>query len=422
MKSINRRQMPHVSVAAGVLLLSAQFANAQTVIDVGYAPAQNKATFEDVAQAFSKEHPGITVRLRAAPSYPELTQQILREALVGGAPDVSHQAYSQIRVLVDRNLAVPLDSFIGAEKDWESRGYASSISSMGQVKGRLYGMPFWTSLPAVFYNADLVRRAGGDPGNFPSSWPEILALGKKIGALGKEHSGFYYIYKNTDWPLQALVYSEGGTLLTQDESDVAFNNEPGIRAFRQLAEFAKSGMADMTREQARQAFAAGALGILVDASSLLPNFEKQAGGRFVVGVAVHPVPAADGRLPAGGNAMVILTKDPQKQKAAWEYIKFASGPVGQTLMVKNTGALPVSLAATKQQDLLGQFYSERPNQRALLAALPKMTGWYAFPGANANKIVSLIEDGAERVATSRASPERVSTDLAREVKSLLSGN
>lgn len=404
-----------VLLLASVICVSAQ----QTTIEVGVAPAQNKWIFEEVAKAFMQANPSVEIRLRTAPSYPELTQQILRETLVGGGPDVSHQAYSQIRVLVERDLAQPLDDFIKNERDWAARGYAPSVSAMGEVRGRLYGMPFWTSLPAVFYNADLVRRAGANPDSFPQTWEEITDLGARIQALGERTAGFYYIYKNTDWPFQALVFSEGGRLLSADETSVAFQEPAGRKALERLSQFRVAGMADMTREQARQAFAAGTLGILVDASSLLPNLEKQADGRFKVGVAVHPLPSPEGRLPVGGNAMVILTRDPAKQKAAWEYIKFASGPIGQTLMVKSTGALPISLAAVAQDELLGQFYRDRPNQKALLAALPKMTGWFAFPGANANKIVSVIEDHVERVATRKLSPEEGGEAMKREVEALL---
>lgn len=391
----------------------------RTVIEVGVAPAQNKWIFEEVAKAFMQRNPSIDVRLRTAASYLELTQQILREALVGGGPNVSHQAYSQIRILVERGLAFALDDFIKAESDWAARGDAASVTAMGAVQGRLYGMPFWTSLPVVFFNADLVQKAGGDPANFPQTWDEIIKLGARIQALGERVSGFYYIYKNTDWSFQALVFSEGGRLLSDDEKTVAFDEPAGARAVARLDAFARAGMPEMTREQARQAFAAGALGILVDASSLLPNIEKQADGSFKVGVAVHPIPSPDGRLPVGGNAMMILTKNSDRQKAAWEYVKFASGPVGQTLMVKNTGSLPISLAAVTQDDLLGQFYRDRPNQRALLAALPKMTGWFAFPGPNANKIVSVIEDYVERVATRKLAASEGVQAMKRDVDALL---
>ena len=40
---------------------------------------------------------------------------------------------------------------------------------------------------------------------------------------------------------------------------------------------------------------------------------------------------------------MLFTKDPAKQKAAWEYIKFATGPVGATMMVQATGYFPSAL-------------------------------------------------------------------------------
>ncbi|TBX97261.1 hypothetical protein E0J21_35645 [Rhizobium laguerreae] len=46
--------------------------------------------------------------------------------------------------------------------------------------------------------------------------------------------------------------------------------------------------------------------------------------------------------------MVINTAiGAEKQQAAWEYIKFATGPEAQTVMVKNSGDLPVSETAVE---------------------------------------------------------------------------
>lgn len=39
------------------------------------------------------------------------------------------------------------------------------------------------------------------------------------------------------------------------------------------------------------------------------------------------------RLPLGRNVVMPFATDPAKQKAAWEYIKVATGPIGATMMV-----------------------------------------------------------------------------------------
>lgn len=47
-----------------------------------------------------------------------------------------------------------------------------------------------------------------------------------------------------------------------------------------------------------------------------------------------------GTLPTGGNAVVMLTRDPARQAATWQFIQFTAGPGGQTIMVKGTSYVP----------------------------------------------------------------------------------
>ena len=84
---------------------------------------------------------------------------------------------------------------------------------------------------------------------------------------------------------------------------------------------------------------------------------------------------------------MILTKDPAKQKAAWEYVKYVTGPVGQTLMAQLTGYAPGNQKALDDPKLLGGYYEQRPNYATGIKQLPVMTGWYNWAGPNSVKIV-----------------------------------
>ena len=209
-------------------------------------------------------------------------------------------------------------------------------------------------------------------------------------------------------------------MMSPDENSVAFAGTEGLNAFRLLEQFGRAGMVAMSRDQARQSFGAGDLGILGgNASSHLASIEKSAGGRFGVGVTVHPLPSANGSLPSGGGAFLILAKDEARRNAAWEFIKFASGPVGQTIMVKKTAALPISMAAISQKDALGDYYAQRPVERRLLDALPLLTAWYSFPGPNANRIVSEIEEHIEQAVALKAPPAELLDSMKIKVEALL---
>src|SRR5579862_14524 len=89
-------------------------------------------------------------------------------------------------------------------------------------------------------------------------------------------------------------------------------------------------------------------------------------------------------------ALVIFTKDAEKQKAACEFIKFAIDPIGQTTMVKMSGYLSSNRIATEDQNLLGTFYKENPDYVTVVHQVPLMPGFYSFLGDNALKITDVI--------------------------------
>ena len=128
--------------------------------------------------------------------------------------------------------------------------------------GKQVGLTFSASNPICYYNANLVRAAGGDPDNFPKDWDGVLALAAKIAALGDGVSSMHYRWAGDDWMFSALLYGNGGQMLSEDEKTVAFG-EPGLKALKLLDRMVKEGkMPPLTVEAALQAFYAGKLGHL----------------------------------------------------------------------------------------------------------------------------------------------------------------
>src|SRR5262249_37026975 len=274
-------------------------------------------------------------------------------------PDVSYQGLNRQRIFVDRDLAVDLGSLIAREKDWERAGYDGSLMTLGQIKGRQYGMGFSLSTPIIYYNADLVRKAGGDPDRFPTTWEGIFELARKIDRPQDKVSGFQFDWDITgNWMWQALVFSNGGTMLTADEKKVAFDGPAGKVGIETLGRMVTEGtMRDVAQSVSLQDFTSGTMGIWGHSTSRLGGVNKQVGDKFRLITGPFPT-QPNGRLPLGGNVAMMFTKDPAKQKAAWEYIKFATGPTGATMMVQATGYFPSALAAADDPKLLKPYYEK----------------------------------------------------------------
>lgn len=413
-----------MAMVASVAALIAGPAVAQTEITVQYAiPDIFKEVQEEIAKQFMAANPTIKVKFtQPTKEYEDATQQVLRNAVTNQLPDVTFQGLNRQRILVDRGIAQPLDGLIAAEKDWATKGYDGALLTLGQVKGKQYGMGFSLSTPIIYFNADLVKKAGGDPDNFPTTWDGIFALARKIDDPANKISGFHFDWDITgNWMWQALVFSNGGTMLTPDEKKVAFDAEPGQKAISTLNQMRTEGkMRDVSQATSLQDFVAGRLGIWAHSTSRLGGVTKQTQGVFVLRTARFPLGAGEkSRLPAGGNVAMILAKDPAKQKAAWEYVKFATGPVGATIMVKGTGYFPANALPAKDPKMLGDFYAQNPNHRVAIGQLPSMTAWYAFPGENGLKITDVIKDDLQTVVNQSAKPDAALKKMTSDVQALL---
>ena len=396
-------------------------ARAATELVVHYPmPAFFKDVMDQLSTAFTKEHPDLTVRFPApSPTYEDGVQLVLRQSAAGGLPDVSFQGLNRLRFLAERNILVDLEPFLAPLGDPALLGWAPSILNLAKVAGKQVGMTFSASNPVFYYDAALVRRAGGNPDRMPTDWDGVLALAGKIAALGDGISSMHYRWSGDDWMFSALLYGYGGQMTSADESKVAFG-EPGLKALTLLDRMVKEGkMPPLTTDAAFQAFYAGKLGMIMGTTAYIGQFQRSIGPAVELRTTKMPVITPGGKLPTGGNAVVMLTKDAARQQAAWQFMRFAAGPVGQTIMVRGTGYVPSNTLTLNDDRYLGTFYRESPLFRPAMEQIPIMQPWYAFPGTNGVRITQTIVDNLARIVEQRATPEQVLTDMSGEVQKML---
>lgn len=157
-------RIPSISKCALALFVATMGASpafSETTLRVLYSNAYvNKDSMEKLVQLFEEQNKGTAVKLDVVKNYTEMTQLMLRSSLTGDVPDVGFQGLSFVRLFAERGLAVPLQGFIAQENGWENRGYSQSVMSMAKKGEETIGIPYQLSVPIVYFNIDLVRKAG----------------------------------------------------------------------------------------------------------------------------------------------------------------------------------------------------------------------------------------------------------------------
>lgn len=423
------KALMQAALASAAALFGASAAGAEPItIEVEHFMPSHNVFHEQVAAAFMKAHPDIVIKFRnALPSYDEQHQSMLRQAITNNLPDVYHSGYhllpEVVHQLEKRGQVIALDDYIAREGEaWVNANYEPSILDLGKVDGKVYGIGFNASTPIVFYNADLVKQAGGDPESFPTNWADMIALGAKIDELGGDVDGFAYDIHAwpDDWLWRSLILQQGEQIMKDDNKTVAFDNGSGLNALKLARSFVTEGkMVLRDYEQSRQQFAAGKLGIIFASPNSARGFSDLIGDRFELMSSTYPVSNVEkGVVPTGGNGMMILTKDKAKQDAAWEYIKFATSAEGQTITVLGSGYMPTNKAALAPE-YLGKFYEENPNWYTSIKQISRAAPWGGYPGTNGVKIWRMQRDIIGQVMSGNVTPEDGIARIAEETNALL---
>ena len=364
------------------------------VLEVLHAYGGHQRFHQPIAEAFMEQNPDIEIRFRApARDYLDGHQAVLRQSLTGDMPDVFYTGYSFlgeiVGVLGERGQVADLTPLMAAEGEaWIHENYAPEVLSLGQVDGVQWSLPFNASTPIVYYNLDLVAQAGGDVDNLPSDWDGVIDLAARISALGDDVDGMsYWVAENSDWLWQALVFNYGGDIMDEAGIEVTFDSEPGFQSAELIRRFATdAAMPSLTEEQSIQQFAAGRIGIFFGSTAEVRVMGDLVGDNFTWRTARYPVADDEnGRLPVGGNTALILADDPERQAAAWEFVKFVTGPEGQMIAILGSGYMPTNLRTTAPE-YLGNFYDENPDWTTSLSQWPVARAWFGYPGTNGLRI------------------------------------
>lgn len=409
------------ALAAGAI--SAGAANAESgKLRVTAASSDLNAMWVELAKTYEELHPGITVQLdNSNRSYDDLVQATFRDALTKTLPDVSFQGANFLRTFTDRNLAVPLSQFLKADGSDSRKALAPAVTAIGTFKGDTYALGFGVALPTVFYNLDLIAKVGGDAKNPPATFEGMIEIGRKITALEQGNVGVVFQSNRNDFFWNAIVFAQGASMMDADETRLDFDGPEGLKALKLIKQIGESGQAanDMSQDQARNAFAAGKVGILFDSNSNLPRFEQTSQGQFELGVGGFPLMSEKAKLPAAGSISMMFATDPRQQELAWDFMKFASGPIGQGIVAKKSGWLPANEYALRDSEELARHFAQNPHYKPQLAQVPLLRVWYTFPGENALKVGKVLVDGVTAVMTQKASPEDALAEMSSKTKALI---
>lgn len=384
------------------------------------------ATVKELVADFNKTHPNIEVVDKYNPDmYKGLTQNLQAAMASGKNPDVVQMGYSYLNYAAENLKYTDLNELVkqgpAEDKNFLKDNYLPNVLALAQTdNGKQIGLPYSVSVPVLFYNPEIFEKAGLDPANPPKTWAEV----EKAAAQIKEKTGnmgFFMQEYADNWAQQAIIESNGGQMLKKEGGKVlaGFNTPEAAAAYQLLGDMVKAGNGlHATNEEGFQAYLSGKLGMVCTTIGKRANFEKTA--KFKVMAAAFPTfEGKERKVPAGGNFLMCFSKDAEKQKAAWEFIKYLESPQALAKWSTGTGYLPPRKGIAEDPNGFKKIVDENKNIQAALSTMPNLVKWASFPGNNGLQAEQLLIDVRDIILSGQESAANALDATAEKINKLL---
>lgn len=351
--------MLRYSTAVAMLTASTALVNpaaAETELTMYYPIAVGGPLTEvvdGIVADFQEQNPDITVNAIYAGNYDDTRIKAL-SALNSGDPAqlavmFSIDAYD----LIEQDLIVPFEDVVETEeeKQWLNSFYPALMAN-SKIEGKTWGVPFQRSTIVAYYNKDMFRDAGLDPESPPTTWDELVSMGKELTTEDRyglmiPSTGYPY------WMFQALAIQNGKEVMSDDGLTTNFDDEKVVETL----EFWKSLsvehgiMPEGTVEWGtlRQAFLEGETAMMWHSTGNLTAVKNNAS--FDFGVAMLPGNERLGSPTGGGNFYIFKDATDEERQAALELIKFMTAPEQAAEWSIQTGYMGVSPSAYETEKL-----------------------------------------------------------------------
>jgi len=361
------------------------------------AGAGAEATKKLIAE-FMAANPNVTV---TGVGYSAADGSRIQADLAAGQPvDLVQTVFSDLDFAVTNFGAKALEDIIPAdEMAAHFDGMSPNGLKLGVLNGKTYGLAYTFSTPVLFYNADLLKAAGLDPDSPPKTWEAVkqaaITIKEKTGSAG--FTAGITGSGAVDWLFQGVVRSNGGEVISRDRKTLKFAEPEAVAAVQTLRDMYDAGAYEnMDFSAALEAMSAGKLGMYLQTSALQAAMVAGSKDKFELRSSTMPQFGDKPTRPNNsGSALVIMTSDPLKQRAAWELMKFLTSKHGYTVITSEIGYLPLRTDIVDDPAYLGEWVKAHPLVAPNLEQLSRLEPWDPMPGPNYRQIVKTMMDAVE---------------------------
>ncbi len=292
-------------------------------------PPNRVEVFQQVIDGFNDSHPGIRVTQQVQ-DWNTIFSKIGAAVSSHTQPDIMHASGDftpYVRQMGD--VVEPVTALVD-ELD-ELHHFNPAATALYRDQGEMWAVPLYGMIQVLWYRKDLFEQAGITAP--PATWEEMLDDAATLTGDGR-YGVALPAGKNmaTDQVLYSLMITAHAEDLYDNDGNVTFDNPNTVRAlsfYNDLLPYSPPDSTNYSWGEPQAAFNTGAAAMTIEKGQYLSPFTKESGRPASdLGCALIPQPAENGQ-PGSiyyAEGIQVMTKDPAKQAAAAEFIKYLLEP------------------------------------------------------------------------------------------------
>ncbi len=370
-------------------------ARAETVnVTVSYYSAATGPYFQKMADEFHKSNPDIDIKINVV-NWDGLLQKLRTDISGGTNSDISIIGTRWLLDFVRDDIAEPLDGYM--DPNFKGR-FIPPFLKPGTIDGKVYGLPIAASARALYYNKDMLTKAGYPNG--PATWDDVVAASEKMKQNGNT-PGFGLMAKGNEVDVYwyYALWSYGGDVIDGD-TKAAFASPAGVKAlslYKSMVDkgLTEDGVTSYTREDLQNLFKQGRVGMVITAPFLINQIAKEAP---TLDYGIVPVPKGTTSSTYAVTDSVVMFKNSKVKKSAWKFLDYLFTKEPRVAFTKGEGFLPTTTA-----EATDPYFTENTRLKTFVDLLPSahfaptVTGW--------EDTAKAVTDAVQSVYIGKAQPE-----------------
>lgn len=378
--------------------------------------------FDAMIETYEASHDGIVIESQVIP-YNQILDQMLIMASSGKAPDCAQIHGSMMSALVASGALEPLDTLISGEtKD----DFYENVLTPLIYHGKIMGIPWIPSPDVLYYNKELLKKAGyQEP---PKTSEELYGMAEAIGQLetNGEEEKIYGLgigskkLPGTGYQFLPYLWAEGGNIV-DEQGNVTMDTPEMKIVLKRTGEMMDNGTVPIGLEvnDLRNLFAADRLGFLFEGDYGPSMFAESSlyGEDFLVRVGAVIAPQGKDKTYMSGfyeHDLGVFSDSVHKEEAA-EFIEWLSGPEAMEIYSEMAGTKTPARKSVRELEI----YSAKtnPDFQIFLESLDKVR---AFPQQNPGfqKGMEELAEAVQRVGINHEDVDTVTKELQEKVSEL----